>query len=102
VCRAVPLTAQTAAPLSTPTLLLIERPRAYHSTVSRLATDFHLSKRQMELVNLLALGLTNKQIASAMRLSTHTVKTHLRLIMTKLGISTRTGVLGALIARKSP
>jgi DNA-binding CsgD family transcriptional regulator len=97
LCRAIPLTPQTAAPLGTPTLLLIERPRASQTALSRLATDFHLTRREVELVSLLARGLTNKQIASAMGLSAHTVKTHLHFTMLKLKISTRAGIVGALV-----
>jgi DNA-binding NarL/FixJ family response regulator len=97
LCRAIPLTAQAAAPLTTPTLLLIERPRASHTALARLATDFHLTRREVELVSLLARGLTNKQIATAMGLSAHTVKTHLHFTMVKLKISTRAGIVGALI-----
>ncbi len=99
LCRAIPLTAQTGAPLSTPTLLVIERPGASQTALSRFATEFHLTRRQLDLVNLLARGFTNKQIASALGLSAHTVKTHLRFIMVKLGISTRAGILGTLITR---
>jgi DNA-binding CsgD family transcriptional regulator len=98
-CRAIPFVAQTTVPLSMPTLLLIERPGASQTTLSRMATDFHLTARQVELVSLLARGLTNKQIAGVLSLSAHTVKTHLHVIMVKLGTSTRAGVVGALIAR---
>jgi DNA-binding CsgD family transcriptional regulator len=99
LCRAIPLTTQSGVPLDTPTLLLIERPGASQMALSRLATDFHLTTRQVELVDLLARGLTNKQIANAMGLSAHTVKTHLHFIMVKLRISTRAGIVGALITR---
>jgi DNA-binding NarL/FixJ family response regulator len=97
LCRAIPLTTQTAVPLSTPTLLLIERPSASQTALSRLATDFRLTRRQVELVSLLARGLTNKQIASVMGLSAHTVKTHLHVTMIKLKISTRAGIVGAIV-----
>jgi DNA-binding CsgD family transcriptional regulator len=97
LCRAIPLTPQTAVDLRTPTLLLIERPRASQTALSRLATDFHLTKREVELVSLLARGLTNKQIASTIGVSAHTVKTHLHFTMLKLKISTRAGIVGALI-----
>jgi len=99
LCRAIPLRTQNGDPIATPTLLLIERPRTNRDALSRLSADFHLTRREVEVVDLLERGLTNKEIASAMRVSANTVKTLVHLIMIKLGISTRAGIVGALIAR---
>jgi DNA-binding NarL/FixJ family response regulator len=44
-------------------------------------------------------GFTNKQIATRMGVSVNTVKTFIRVVMVKVGASTRTGIIGALIAR---
>jgi DNA-binding NarL/FixJ family response regulator len=48
-----------------------------------------LSKREQEIVPLVATGLTNKEISEKLRLSEHTVKNHLFRIYEKLGISSR-------------
>jgi DNA-binding NarL/FixJ family response regulator len=48
-----------------------------------------LSEREKETLNLLAQGLTNKEIASQMFISTNTVKRHLKSIFEKLEINTR-------------
>jgi DNA-binding CsgD family transcriptional regulator len=48
-----------------------------------------LTKREEEIVRMVAEGLTNRQIFSALRLSSHTVKNHLFRIYEKLGISNR-------------
>jgi DNA-binding NarL/FixJ family response regulator len=48
-----------------------------------------LSKRQQQLVLLVAEGMTNREIADQLRLSEHTIKNYLFRIFDKLGVSTR-------------
>jgi DNA-binding NarL/FixJ family response regulator len=51
--------------------------------------DVLLTKREQEIVPLVAQGLTNKEISSRLSLSEHTIKNHLFRIYEKLGISSR-------------
>jgi DNA-binding NarL/FixJ family response regulator len=48
-----------------------------------------LTKREQEIVPLVAQGLTNKEISSRLGVSEHTIKNHLFRIYEKLGISSR-------------
>jgi DNA-binding CsgD family transcriptional regulator len=48
-----------------------------------------LGQRQAEGACLIAEGLSNKQIAARLLISQHTVDTHIRNIMTKLGCRSR-------------
>lgn len=49
-----------------------------------------LTARETEVLQLLAQGLANKQIATKLRISEHTVKFHVSSIYTKLGVMNRT------------
>jgi LuxR family maltose regulon positive regulatory protein len=49
-----------------------------------------LSERELEVLQLIAQGLTNREIASRLYLSLHTVKAHSRNIYSKLGVHNRT------------
>jgi DNA-binding NarL/FixJ family response regulator len=51
-----------------------------------------LSPREETIVRLVSLGLTNKQIAHELFLSTHTVTTHRKNISSKLGIKSVSGL----------
>ena len=48
-----------------------------------------LSRRELELLELLAEGLSNQDVAERLFLSPHTVKTHVRNIYSKLDVSSR-------------
>jgi DNA-binding NarL/FixJ family response regulator len=54
------------------------------------AAQSPLTEREAEVLDMLAKGLANKQIASALGISEHTVKFHVSSIYTKLNVSNRT------------
>jgi DNA-binding NarL/FixJ family response regulator len=58
-----------------------------------------LSDREVEVVRLLAQGLSNREIASALFLSEATVKTHLIRIYRKLGSTNRAGAITEALRR---
>ena len=60
-----------------------------------------LSARERQVVQYLASGMTNREIAGALQLSPHTVKNYLFRIFDKLGVSSRTELL-YLTMNKSP
>jgi two-component system, NarL family, response regulator YdfI len=58
-----------------------------------------LTRREREVLQMLASGLGNKQIAAKLSISDHTVKFHVASIMGKLGASTRTEAVSVGIRR---
>ncbi len=52
-----------------------------------------LSERELGIIILIAEGLTNAQIADQLFLSTHTVNTHRKNIMAKLGVKNTAGIV---------
>ena len=58
-----------------------------------------LSARELEVLELVAEGLSNKLIAHGLNISEHTVKTHVASIFAKLGASSRTEAVSQAIRR---
>ncbi len=58
-----------------------------------------LTERELELLDLLAEGISNKLIAHRLSISEHTVKTHVASIFAKLGVSSRTEAVSQAIRR---
>lgn len=65
-----------------------------------------LTRREREVLELLAQGLTNKEIASALFISINTVKRHLRAVFEKLDVHTRSAAaakaVGAGVSAEKP
>jgi DNA-binding NarL/FixJ family response regulator len=56
---------------------------------SRRSRPGGLTEREAEVLQLVAAGLTNREIAAEMYLSAKTVSRHLSNIFTKIGVSSR-------------
>ena len=73
------------------------------SAVGSLATPDELleplTRREREVLQMLAGGLANKEIAARLAISDHTVKFHVASILGKLGVSSRTEAVSAGIRR---
>lgn len=59
-----------------------------------------LTARQVEILGMLARGLSNHDIATALRLSENGVKFHLRGLFAKLGAATRTEAVAVALRRR--
>ena len=63
-------------------------------------TDYRLTDREQEILDLMVAGLIKKEIASNLELSVHTVDTHLRSIYIKLQVNTRTAAVAKAIKER--
>jgi DNA-binding NarL/FixJ family response regulator len=85
------------------TVLVLQRQSSTTLSLKRRARNkYRLSPRESEVVELLLEGMTTKEIAAAMNLSPNTVKSFIRLIMTKMNVSTRSGIIGKILASTLP
>jgi DNA-binding CsgD family transcriptional regulator len=77
--------------------ILLERSFAGLFFLPRIAQQFKFSPREQQAVELLLQGLSNKEIAHRMNISPNTVNTFFRLIMIKMGVSSRSAILAKMI-----
>jgi DNA-binding CsgD family transcriptional regulator len=61
-----------------------------------------LTPREEEVAALVARGLTNRQIASALSISEHTAANHIAKILRRLGISSRSQITAWVAERRTP
>ena len=54
------------------------------------STQFPLSNREAEVLNLLVDGLTNREIAERLSIAEPTIKMHVKNLFRKIGVSNRT------------
>jgi DNA-binding CsgD family transcriptional regulator len=81
-------------------VLLLERNPNGAVKLAEICTRFGLTPREHATVRLLFEGLTSKEIANRMKISPNTVKAFLRLVMVKMGVSTRSGIIGKIAGSK--
>jgi DNA-binding NarL/FixJ family response regulator len=64
--------------------------RLHSSQAAQLASQLEmLSERELQVLSLVARGLSNSEIAAALNISDHTVKTHVASILRKLSLRDR-------------
>ncbi|MEW1902324.1 MULTISPECIES: response regulator transcription factor [unclassified Streptomyces] len=76
-------------------------PAVAHRLMDRMRTPAEaLTKRELEVLQLVGEGLSNLQISKALFLSQATVKSHLVHVFAKLGVDSRTAAVAAATARR--
>ena len=84
------------------TVILLERVSSPKVTLYGISKKYKLTPRERESMGHLLRGLTSKEIAQEMNISPNTVKAFLRSAMTKMGVSTRAGLIGRIAGTTPP
>jgi DNA-binding CsgD family transcriptional regulator len=77
--------------------LYLKRELSVAEAVHQVGMEYSLTDREQEALIGVAMGLTSKELAVRMKISPNTVKAFLRLIMVKMGATTRAGIVGRLL-----
>jgi len=101
ICHKFQVTCDAKPVPQTAIAVLLERNTPPDLALDESIRMFNLTPRERETVELLIQGLTTKEIANRLNISPNTVKAFVRLVMVKMGVSTRTGVVGRLTASRT-
>ncbi len=86
-------------PLPSASLKISNKEKHLQRLLLQTSQEFHLTHREQEVLGLLIMGLTNKEIADRMGISANTVKGFVRLVMLKMGTSGRSGIVAKVLLR---
>ena len=75
-------------------------PETSSATGEEPMMEFHLTKREIEILRLVATGITDAQVAKELFLSTRTVSKHLESIYNKLQVNSRTAATNFALSHK--
>ena len=70
-------------------------------SLSAIGAQFQLTRREQQSLELLSVGLDTKDIANSMGISINTAKVYIRMVMAKMGVSSRMEVLAKILSMKS-
>ena len=96
-CRAFLVDSQAKEPAHPSIAVLLERGPSGLLPLSQVSQQFNLTRRERQALEYLLQSLSSKEIANRMNVSPNTVKAFLRLIMAKMGVSSRSAVVGKIL-----
>jgi DNA-binding CsgD family transcriptional regulator len=98
LCRAFRLESQGKGNRNPSVAVLLERSPGAVVTLSAMCAQFQLTRREQETLELLSVGLCTKEIASTMQISASTAKVYVRIVMAKMGVSSRVEILAKILS----
>jgi DNA-binding CsgD family transcriptional regulator len=102
VCRAYVLEGSEGVFVQQPMVALhLERDLSASDAAYEVGTRYHLTEREMEALKGILIGLGSKEVAERMNISPNTVKAFLRLIMIKMGVTTRAGIVAKVLQNRA-
>jgi DNA-binding CsgD family transcriptional regulator len=101
VCRAYLLEFQNW--LSTQPMIAVQLDKvcASNDEVYDVSAKYQLTNREYEVLRGISMGLSSKVMAERMKISPNTVKAFLRLIMIKMGVTSRAGIVANILQNRS-
>jgi DNA-binding CsgD family transcriptional regulator len=78
-------------------MLHLQRGSSANDAICQLAAECSLTDREEQVIVGISMGLTSKELAERMNISPNTVRAFLRLIMVKMGVTTRSAIVGKLL-----
>jgi DNA-binding CsgD family transcriptional regulator len=63
----------------------------------KIRRDYGLSQRETEVLGLISRGLSNQQISGKLYISEYTVKDHIKKILSKMNLRSRSGIIASLL-----
>lgn len=97
LCRVTVMNPCSGASTQPLVALYIQRNPDGNQAIREIADTFDLTEREYEALVNIASGLSGKEIAERMKISPNTVKAFLRLIMIKMGVTRRAGILSKVL-----
>lgn len=97
LCRAYVIEGHNGSGAAPMLALHLQRELPIPQAVYELAAEYGLTHREREALAGIAMGLTSKELAEKMNISPNTVKTFIRLITLKLGVTRRAAIVGKLL-----
>ena len=96
-CRVFLVASDSKDPSQPSLAVLLERGPSEVIPLSQVSRQFNLTQREREALGYLLQGLSSKAIANRMSISPNTVKAHMRMIMVKMGVSSRPAIVSKTV-----
>lgn len=98
-CRGFPLEGEPGTSKDSFHIMMLMEKVSQHRQIDieKLKKRFQLTIRQMEIIKHLFAGCTNRQIAETLCVSEDTIKGHLKHIMRRLKVNSRTEILSMIL-----
>jgi DNA-binding CsgD family transcriptional regulator len=97
LCRAYLMECQNSVWEQPMVALHLEKDSSISDAMYEAAAKYNLTEREQEALRGISMGLTNKELAERMSISPNTVRAFLRLIMVKMGVTTRSGIVAKIL-----
>jgi DNA-binding CsgD family transcriptional regulator len=98
--RAFPIAERRSAKAPSYVMVLVEKIVDRHFAeldFDGIGRQHGLSKRETEVLGLISKGLSNSEIAGKLFISEYTVKDHIKKILSKMNVGSRSGIIATLL-----